>query len=98
MALDIATRTLLEQMAAAGGKPLHEYTPVEARGFGAQLSALAGPAPRMLRVEEHRIKAPDEEVPVRLLVPREPVRGLIVYYHGGGWVLGSIDESDTMAR
>lgn len=98
MTIDFATRTLLEQMAAAGGKPLHESTPEEARALGAQFAALAGPAPEMARVEEHRVARPDGVVPVRVLVPLQPVRGVIVYYHGGGWVLGSIDEFDTLAR
>jgi acetyl esterase len=98
MAVDVATKTFLEQMAAAGGKPLHEMTPEEARGLGAALAAMAGPAPRMARVEEHRVATPDGEVPVRVLAPIEPARGVIVYYHGGGWVLGRIDEFDTMAR
>jgi acetyl esterase len=88
----------LEQMASAGGKPLHELAPAEARALGAQLAALAGPAPSMARVEEHRIPAPDGPVPVRVLVPLEPARGVIVYYHGGGWVLGTPDEFDTLAR
>jgi acetyl esterase len=52
----------------------------------------------MARVEEHRVEVSDGIVPVRVLVPLEPARGVIVYYHGGGWVLGSIDEYDTMAR
>ena len=98
MTLDMATRTFLEQMASAGGKPLHELTPEEARALGVQLAALAGPAPKMARVEEHRIATSDGEVPVRVLVPLEPARGVIVYYHGGGWVIGAIDEFDTMAR
>ena len=98
MALDLATRMLAEQMAAAGRKPLNESTPEEARALGGAMAAMAGPAPKMARVEEHTIGAPGGEVKVRLLVPIEPPRGVMVYYHGGGWVIGSIDESDTMAR
>jgi len=98
MTADIATKMFLEQMAAAGGTPLHESTPEEARALGAMLAARMGPAPEMARVEEHSIAGPDGAVPVRVLVPLEPARGVIVYYHGGGWVLGSIDESETMAR
>jgi acetyl esterase len=98
MAVDVATTMLLQQMAAAGGKPLHECTPDEARALGASLAALAGPAPEMARVEEHQVEIADGAVPVRVLVPFEPARGVIVYYHGGGWVLGCIDEYDTMAR
>ncbi|MEX2229207.1 MAG: alpha/beta hydrolase [Dehalococcoidia bacterium] len=98
MAVDRATGMFLEQMAAAGGKPLHESTPEEARALGGMLAALAGPAPKMARVENHAVKVPGGELPVRVLVPIEPPRGVIVYYHGGGWVLGTIDEFDTMAR
>ena len=98
MALDLATTEFLEQMAAAGGKPLHESTPEEARALGPMLAELVGPAPRMARVEEHTVARPDGAVALRIVVPVEPPRGVMVYYHGGGWVLGSIDESDTVAR
>ena len=35
---------------------------------------------------------------MRVLVPPQGARGVIVYFHGGGWVIGAIDEFDTMAR
>lgn len=98
MALDLTTVTFLEEMAAAGGKPLHESTVEEARGLGATLAAMAGPAPEMARVEDHAVPSGDGEIPVRVLVPIEPAQGVIVWYHGGGWVLGTIDEAETAAR
>jgi acetyl esterase len=98
MTLDKATAMLLQQMAAAGGKPLHESTPEEARALGAALAEMAGPGPAMARVEEHQVAVSDGVVPLRVLVPLVPARGVIVYYHGGGWVLGRIDEFDTLAR
>jgi acetyl esterase len=98
MALDIATTKFLEQMAAGGGKPLHESTPEEARALGAMLAGLAGPAPAMGRVEDHRVAVAGGSIPVRVLVPPQGARGVVVYYHGGGWVIGTIDEFDTMAR
>ncbi|MQA00862.1 MAG: alpha/beta hydrolase fold domain-containing protein [Dehalococcoidia bacterium] len=98
MALDRATAKFIQQMAEAGGKPLHESTPEEARALGAALVDLAGPGPEMARVDEHTVPVADGDVPVRVLVPIEPPRGVIVYYHGGGWVIGSINESDTLGR
>ena len=98
MAIDLGTAGLLEQMAAGGGKPLHESTPEEARAFGEALGAMAGPAPAMARVQEHVVAVTDGEVPVRVLVPLDSPAGVIVYYHGGGWVIGTIDEFDTIAR
>ena len=98
MTLDFATAELLEQMAEGGGKPLHESTVEEARALGAGLADLNGPAPAMVRVEEHGLAVPGGSVPLRVLVPLERPAGVIVYYHGGGWVIGAIDEFDTLAR
>ena len=33
-----------------------------------------------------------------MLVPPGEVGSLVVYYHGGGWVIGNIDEYDTLGR
>ena len=98
MPLDWATAELLEQMAAGGGKPLHESSVEEARALAAGLADQVGPAPAMFRVEEHSLPVPGGAVPLRVLVPLERPAGVIVYYHGGGWVVGSIDETDTVAR
>ncbi len=98
MALDFATAAFLQEMSATDGKPLHESTVAEARALGATLAALSGPAPEMARVEEHSVSSGDGAVPVRVLVPIESSPGVIVFYHGGGWVLGSIDESEVVAR
>ncbi|SFK54266.1 alpha/beta hydrolase [Geodermatophilus ruber] len=98
MALDQATSALLQQMAESGGKPLHEMTPEEARGFGGALRELYGPGPEMARVEDISIPAPHGSIPARVLVPDEAPRAVIVYYHGGGWVIGALDEFDTLGR
>ena len=98
MALDSATAKFLEQMAEHGGKPIHESTPKEARAFASRIAELAGPAPQMWRVEEHAVRDADGEATLRILVPFEYSRGVLVYYHGGGWVTGSLDDYDTVAR
>ena len=98
MAVDAATRMLLEQMAQGDAKPLHEMTAEEARALGAGMAALAGPGPKMGRVEDHEIAVPGGKIPLRVLVPEQPTRGVIVYYHGGGWVIGTIAEFDSLGR
>lgn len=98
VAVDAATRAILDQMASAGGKPIHESTPEEVRALGAALAALAGPAPAVSRSEDHQVPGPNGAIPVRVLVPPQGARGVIVYLHGGGWVIGCADEYDTMAR
>jgi acetyl esterase len=62
------------------------------------IAELAGPAPEMERVEERTIEGQHGRATLRILVPIENPRGVLLYYHGGGWVIGSIDESDTVAR
>ena len=98
MTLDFATSELLGQMAEGGGKPLHESSVEEARALAAGMAELAGPAPPMFRVDEHGLAVPGGAVPLRVLAPLEQPAGVIVYYHGGGWVIGSMDETDTVAR
>ena len=98
MALDAATVRFLELMADGAGKPLHESTPSEAREFGKKLSSFAGPAPDMHNIREQTIDSHNGTITLRILSPIEHPRGILIYYHGGGWVIGSIDEYDTLAR
>ena len=88
--LDDATAAFLAALAESGLPPLHELSPQEARAAGAGMTALYGRGPEMLRVEDVDCG--------RLLVPGERVRGVIVYYHGGGWVLGTVDQFDALGR
>ena len=98
MAVDAATATLLEQMAESGAKPLHEMTPEEARGFGVMLKQLYGPGPEVSSVENITIPSPDGDVPAWVITPTATPRAVIVYYHGGGWVIGALDEFETLGR
>jgi acetyl esterase len=98
MALDQATTALLEQMAASGAKPLHELAPADARGLMAAMRGEAPPGPDMAAVRDTRVRASGGFVPVRVLVPGQRPRGVIVYYHGGGWVIGGLDDFDKLGR
>lgn len=99
MALDDATAGFLTQMAESGAKPLHEMTPDEARGLGGMLRDLYGPGPAVASVRDEQVANPDgSSFGIRVLVPEGTPRAVIVYYHGGGWVIGNIEESDTLGR
>ena len=89
----------LTEMAASGAKPIEESTPDEVRALVADLKELFGTGPEMARVEEHTISGVDGgSFPVRVFVPEGTPRAVLIYYHGGGWVIGAIDEFDTLAR
>ncbi|MEY2523112.1 MAG: acetyl esterase, partial [Ilumatobacteraceae bacterium] len=89
MPLNNALTEFLTEMAASGAKPIHESTPEEVRGLTAQLAGLFGAGPDMARVEDHRISVGDgATIAARVLVPEGTPRGVFIYYHGGGWVIG----------
>jgi acetyl esterase len=98
MALEPASSELLTQLVSSGLKPIQEMTPAEARGLGATLRGLYGPGPDMARVDELGIPTAHGSIPARVFVPAGESRALIIYLHGGGWVVGSLDEFDTLAR
>ena len=99
MALDEATAGLLTQLAEAEGPPLNEMTPDEGRAVMNLLLGLSGPGPDMAQVYDKQLAADDgSQFTVNVLVPDGPVRMLVVFYHGGGWVIGSADGYDAVAR
>ena len=99
MALDEATAGFLTQLAESGAKPLPELTPEEARGFTAMLRELYGPGPEVDSAYDVELPTADGHTfTVRVLIPAGEIRALVVYYHGGGWVIGNIDEYDNIAR
>ncbi|MCG2621172.1 alpha/beta hydrolase [Arthrobacter sp. I2-34] len=102
MALDQATLGFLAGMTEAAGpdaKPLWELSPAEARAAGGGLKDLYGPGPEMLRIEDHTLAGFDGgSFRVRVHVPVESPSAVILYLHGGGWVLEDIDGFDTLGR
>jgi acetyl esterase len=98
MALDEATAALVAKMAGARAKPLQEMTAAEAREMVAAMHVEATSRPEMARVKDLKVRVTGGVVPVRLLVPCDDPDGVIVWYHGGGWVLGNIDETDQVGR
>lgn len=98
MALDEATTAFLAEMAESGAKPLHEMTPEEARGLMAELGEMSGPGPEMARADDVSVRTAEGAFLLRVLVPDTSPRAVIVYYHGGGWVIGDIAGFDALGR
>ena len=98
MPLDAATTAFLAQLAAAGMKPLHEMTPGEARELSAVLGEMYGAGPDLHTTEDVRIPVEGGDILVRVLTPTADPRGVLVYYHGGGWLIGDVPGHDTLGR
>jgi acetyl esterase len=82
---------------AARARPLHELTVAEARAEESQeviSQAVSVPAVGVVRDIEL------SGVPARLYLPDETAEAapVVVWFHGGGWVLGSIEANDKLCR
>jgi acetyl esterase len=99
MALDAETVTFLSRLAEEGARPFHTMSPREARDMLGTLSARIGDGPTMARSFDANVGTDaNRTFRVRALIPNDHPRGVIVYFHGGGWVVGSIDDFDCLGR
>src|SRR5229473_3934283 len=98
--LDPQMKILLDTFNAAGPMFLRAETPEQAR---AKMQALmeANPIPpeEIYRAEDRSIPGVAGEIPVRIYTPEgNPPMGVLVYFHGGGWVLGDLESHDRVCR
>jgi acetyl esterase len=95
------TRAVLDKLAALGARPLETLTPEEARVELATFARLRPPVEGACATRELAIAIEGgASIPARLYLPAgaggdTPV---VLYFHGGGHVVGSMDSSDDVAR
>jgi len=91
MSLHPHTRAVLDFMASMGSPKLEDSTPDQARQL--MRAALAEGEP------VHEVRDVDAGgVPARLYHPSPEVSGLLVFFHGGGWVIGDLETHDATCR
>jgi len=100
---DAATEQFLEVLRASGRPPTYELPVDVARaGTKAANQQMARPPLPLHRVEDRRIPTSAGDVPVRIYWPRPAAAGellpIVVFFHGGGFVLCDIDTHDPIAR
>ena len=100
--LDPQARAFLDRLAAAGRPPLSTATPVQARAASAMLSTLcAGPVEDVESVVAREIPGPRGPIGARVYTPAIATDGalpVLVYFHGGGFVIGDLDMVDATCR
>ena len=100
MPLEPVTQALLAQLAETRDPPIHEGTPAMARMAGPIFAGMSGRGPDVAAVHNLKLEGEDGgKFRVRVLVPDGESRSVIVYFHGGGWVIGDIDlQYDHVGR
>jgi len=99
--LDPVARKLLDDVAASGRPNAHLLPIEEARANFESLFAGLGPGEPVASVTDHVIAVAGSAIPARSYRPGgagDELRPLVVYFHGGGWLLGSIESHDTICR
>jgi acetyl esterase len=98
--LDPQVVALLQEREEQDVPPLSTLTPVEARAQrNPAFIALGGPPGHIEKVENLIIPGPAGDLPMRVYTPDGsgsfPV---LVYFHGGGWVICNLDTHDSLCR
>jgi acetyl esterase len=96
-------RALMDLMVERGVPPTHTLSPAEARAFYRERRTFTQPEPpQVAAVRELTATTPQGDIPLRLYRPlgsdATTVLPVLVYYHGGGWVIGDLDTHDTLCR
>ncbi|HEX7037211.1 MAG TPA: alpha/beta hydrolase [Pseudomonadales bacterium] len=80
-----------------GMKDLADLTPEEARQL--QLTPPPAVPTPVADVTNRRIAGPEQDLDLRIYTPDAPApTGGLVYFHGGGWVIGDLDSHDETCR
>jgi acetyl esterase len=95
-----AMRDVLRRMAKADRPPFHTLTPARARAaYEAGAGVLEIPKPVLKRVADFSIPARDGyALPARLYAPSAEKLPVLLYFHGGGFTIGSLDTHDILCR
>ncbi len=90
---------MLEVMAELELPSIESMAPEQARAFMAAMGAERAPGPEVREVRDATLPGAAGELGYRLYRPVSPgPHPVVVYFHGGGWVLGDTDSDDPMCR
>jgi acetyl esterase len=99
MPLDPQAQKVVDALAALNLKAFKDSTPAEARESMRSRTAALGPFEEVAAVADHRVPVTGGEITVRVYRPAgvgpHPV---LVFYHGGGWVIGDLYTHDGICR
>ena len=103
MALDPQARAVLELIIKSGRPPYHQLSPKEARQLFRETRPASTPVPPEIGVVRNVLaEGRHAAVPLRVYRPAGVAATTLlpglVYFHGGGWVIGDLDTHDVLCR
>jgi acetyl esterase len=99
MPLHPDAQKFLEQRERLGVRDVAELSVDAAREQAIRLAALT-PGEAVARVRDVEIPGAYGAIPLRLYYPRQDAAALpiLVFFHGGGWVVGTLETGDAVCR
>lgn len=98
MPLSPDAQAFLDLRVAQNARDVEELTVEDARAQSIRLNADL-PREDVARTRDMEIPGPNGAIPVRLYYPTVKDKlPIVVFYHGGGWVLGNLETTDATAR
>lgn len=99
MPLSEDAQRYVDAVRSYGLRPVYEQPPADTRAQLAAARSRTPPGPEMASRRDVELENADgSHFAVRVLAPLDVSLGVVVYYHGGGWVLGTIDEAEPAGR
>ena len=102
MPLDPQVQAVLDTVKTANLPELWQLTPDEARAEYRRRASRLKIDVNIHHSEDRRIEGPGSDIPIRIYTPRELKSGeklpVLVWYHGGGYVIGDLDTHDSVCR
>ncbi len=101
MPLDAQAEDFLKRLAAANLPSVETQTVAQLRDQMDMSTHFLGELPKVAKVEDRKIPGPGGPLRVRIITPQAPGQGplpVVVYFHGGGWVLGNIESHEGICR
>src|SRR2546423_11063676 len=100
MPLDPVLQMIVDNTAQNGqGQKLSEGSVEQARQGYDMMGAVGGSGPDLNSVADRTIVGPDSDIPIRIYTPDgDGPFPVIVFFHGGGFVIGSLESHDSLCR
>tara|TARA_B100001093_G_scaffold116407_2_gene108765 strand:- start:3292 stop:4218 length:927 start_codon:yes stop_codon:yes gene_type:complete len=99
MPLSPEYQAMFEQLAANDPVPKLSELPIAVAREGYRLSRPVNPDLAIHAIENRTIDGPLGNIPIRIYRPAsDGLFGTLVYFHGGGWVIGDLDTCDSVCR
>lgn len=99
MVMKQEVKSLLETLNSRAVPSMEERMVSEARAAFAKMCRILSKPEEIAKVEDRKIPGFQKDISIRIYTPKQSeTMSALVYFHGGGWVIGDLDTHDPLCR